>query len=547
MALSEGMFTKPDPIVEPTVEKYYGLKPIGRLFGKEILDKHVAELKLPTDYSFNDPKCLVGIEVEVERITRVDPNTTLMLWQMREDGSLRNNGREFVTPPIPSFFSYPALHLLFNGLNADHDFSKRTSIHVHVNVRNMTAQEVLATLLIYHSVEPLLFDFVGGNRTNNIFCVPWTNSDFLANRMGGKDHWATLANLRNMSEKYSALNILPLETFGTLEFRHMPGTSEVQKIVRWIDMVTAIRLYAVKNGFEKVLTEICNLNSNSQYEKYLESVFGPSLKPFFDTSNISIVMERNVVDIKSSLLTAVFHNKKMGYDPNDLYKSAMAIFFKGLLGSEPKAKTKKPKTLLDPEVRRWANMDEEPPAQEVLLPLTPIRPEQIGGRDINGLRFREGDQVDRAGRRVRPGFGGVPPRPVAAPRAGARRVNLDVRANVQFEEPAPDAVDAGGNVNFENIALQGQAADAMIDPLRGLWRDINFRQAEAAGVGEFRPLFGQVPEPAVIPPPLVELNALQAWERDWDANMANMERDEIQRLANANQAMLDDLRREGNV
>lgn len=460
-------YTLEEPVSEPTVEKYFGLKRMPALQGKETLDKHVAELKLPTDYSFNDPKCLVGIEVEVERITRIDPNTTLLLWQIREDGSLRNNGREFVSWPMPAFYSYPALQLLFNGLNADHDFSKRTSIHVHINVRNLTAQQVLATLLIYHSVEPLLFDYVGGNRTNNIFCVPWTNSDFLSHKLGGPDKWKTLAELRGLSEKYSALNIIPLETFGTLEFRHMPGTSDVQKIIRWIDMITAMRLYAVRNGFDKVLSEIVNLNTNSQYEKYLESVFGPTLKPLFNTSNIYNVMERNVVDIKGSLLNAVFHNKKINYTPDALVKSAMAKFMHKLMGGKeiPVKKPKKGAKLGD-FLNFNPALDRVPVAaeREARWRVDPVREARLERVQVRGARApdpnRQAAQFEDLAPGEVPQPGGLPPAVAVLDENWEGNVGLDPfpeEVVVEVDNPPAAWPPAAGGLGFAQVAQEAAA------------------------------------------------------------------------------------------
>ena len=49
---------------------------------------------------------------------------------MIEDGSLRNNGREFITPPIRAWRVEHALVQLFtNELNSDIEFSERTAMH----------------------------------------------------------------------------------------------------------------------------------------------------------------------------------------------------------------------------------------------------------------------------------------------------------------------------------------------------------------------------------------------------------------------------------
>ena len=48
-------------------------------------------------YIFKDPKVHIGIEVEVENVTSINPNIPIGFWQIDEDGSLRNHGKEFKT------------------------------------------------------------------------------------------------------------------------------------------------------------------------------------------------------------------------------------------------------------------------------------------------------------------------------------------------------------------------------------------------------------------------------------------------------------------
>ena len=94
---------------------------LGKLFGTsspsiidaDRADAFMAAHNLPTLSDLPDPKAVVGIEVEVENILSIDPNLTLGFWEIDEDSSLRNNGREFISKPISSQFVRPALIHLF--------------------------------------------------------------------------------------------------------------------------------------------------------------------------------------------------------------------------------------------------------------------------------------------------------------------------------------------------------------------------------------------------------------------------------------------------
>lgn len=269
-------------------------------------DAHCQALELKQS-TVVDPKCLVGVEVEVENLARIDPNTTLVFWRMNEDGSLRNNGHEFVSVPLAASFVNPALTLLFRGLNKGHVFSKRTSVHIHVDFRQVTLDHLFGTLLAYHVVEPLLFKFVGGNRSNNIFCVPWASS-YPFQTLNGNSRFATV--VENLApSRYSALNLAALAKFGTLEFRHMPGTNDTKKIMNWLNILLSLRLFGLKHdAHAHILNKIVALNTNSQYAQFVESIFG-DLTALLDTRTLLEDMERNVMDVKTSLLNAKFHQE----------------------------------------------------------------------------------------------------------------------------------------------------------------------------------------------------------------------------------------------
>ncbi len=294
---------------EKVLEQLVKLPPLP-LGHTKTYDEYMAAHELPPATDSVDPKGLVGIEVEIENIRKIAPDLTIGFWGIKEDGSLRNDGREFVTNALPSVYAKPALQALFLGLNKNIDFSRRTSIHVHANMRTLTPSQILALLYIYHTIEPLFFKFVGGNRNNNIFCVPWANSGSLEIAATKDGFMSRIKNLRENSHKYSALNLVPLTKFGTLEFRHMPGTSDVAKISNWVNMILSLKIYAVKHPIERIIETISALNTNSHYIDFLTTVFGP-LHANLDTSEILKDMEPGVTDIKEAVSKMLYHTKFM--------------------------------------------------------------------------------------------------------------------------------------------------------------------------------------------------------------------------------------------
>jgi len=272
------------------------------------MDEVCRVLKLLTQkpYHFEDGKSLVGIEVEVENVLSVGPNIQLLFWQMVEDGSLRNRGHEFRNRgPIPLNYVEPALELLWRELNPSIDFSGRTSIHVHMDVRGFELNQLLTLLCVYAVVETLLFKFASLTRRSNIFCVPITETSLLTN-IPFDSPKRIVGSILDTWQKYAALNLLSLQRFGTVEFRHMPGTKDTHKLLIWLDMLNHMKVFAYKTTLETALEDIGRLNTTSQYKEFLERVFG-SLTAYFDMSNLARDMEKGVYIVKNLAVANPFH------------------------------------------------------------------------------------------------------------------------------------------------------------------------------------------------------------------------------------------------
>lgn len=289
------------------VRQAYRLPPIPQqdpIFVEKFINNNNLTFKNP-EFPFADKKTRVGIEVEVENVSHININIPLCFWMVTEDGSLRNHGKEFKSFALPLSNAQLALEQLFAGLNPDIDFSSRTSIHVHVDVRGLSISQLLTLLFVYATMENLLFKFVGANRRNNIFCTPITETSLFSGLDIRKK--SSLQNhFKHMWQKYSALNLLPIAMFGTVEFRQMPGTSDVTKLCIWLDLLSRMRLFAYRNDLTSVLSTISELNTTSQYRKFVEAVFG-DLTAYLDTTSLLVDMEKAVYICKNCAAVNDFH------------------------------------------------------------------------------------------------------------------------------------------------------------------------------------------------------------------------------------------------
>lgn len=224
----------------------------------------------PGEYNGKD---VYGLELEIEDMHAILENgLTCKGWTTTPDGSLRNSGIEFLTrPPIELKEIEPALVRLFKELKiSENSYSDRTSIHVHCNMQGESMDVLKSVCLLYLVTEQVFFSFVEQERFENVFCVPLM--DFAAPfNLFAVLNQGTLT--RNWT-KYSALNLLPLTELGTVEFRHMHGTNDVDKIVTWVTAIDCLKQAARRKTFDEWRKQISALNTTSEYGGFLLELFG---------------------------------------------------------------------------------------------------------------------------------------------------------------------------------------------------------------------------------------------------------------------------------
>lgn len=254
------------------------------------------------------PSLLYGVELELEN-TGVDEWYVSGLTGTRDD-SLRNNGWEYTTLPATFSICMDTIQRFFKkwSINAD-NYSERTSIHVHVNCQEIPYPNIASLIVIYQVFERLLFRFVGGDRDKNVFCVPLTEcvQSYRAPQTLAVGDVSEIDYLTQRWQKYAALNILPLRSLGTIEFRHMYGHCDVEVIANWLRIIGCMVKYATENDYATVVKQMCELNTNSEYKNTLDLVFG-KYADLLRFPNYALDIEDGVLNLKYSILDT--HSKK---------------------------------------------------------------------------------------------------------------------------------------------------------------------------------------------------------------------------------------------
>lgn len=238
---------------------------------------------------------ICGTEYEIEDVTSVlDEDGHGLPFSLTEetqwwgglgfqrDGSLRNNGIEVVTEPVNFNRALEEFNRVHTYVKVGPEaYTHRTSTHVHVNVQNLTEEQVKTLMLLYALYEPLFFDYVGEERANNIHCVPLAYT-YLPTKYNRE-----LSYLVEGWSKYTAFNLLPVRSFGTVEFRHLYGTGSYTVYYKWISLLCRLWYFVYKNEDFNLKTFLL---SGGNVNELGQSIFGEQWK--------TLDYRVNLIDVK---------------------------------------------------------------------------------------------------------------------------------------------------------------------------------------------------------------------------------------------------------
>lgn len=258
-----------------------------------------------------------SIEIEAEFSTFTEGCST-DFFSITADHSLMDNGREFVSrrPTSPTELKKEVARLLdLPDYRKNYKKTPRQAIHIHANMLHYTPEQVLRICLLYYMVEHIFFDYVSDDRKDNLYSLPMQLSSGQLYPLRFIKY-LDLKQLENCfgDYKYSGLNVCSLGRIGTLEFRHLEGTSDKAKIFGWIDLIdnlikTALSYPSVDALWEAYDTDPEQVGANffcrGSLSRFRETGYGAG-------------MENNY----SEIFSAVTYEP-----PQDLFKAKKKYFF----------------------------------------------------------------------------------------------------------------------------------------------------------------------------------------------------------------------------
>jgi len=192
-----------------------------------------------------NPEEEIGIEVELEG--EALPRHLKRFWSVKNDGSLRGAGVEYVlSRPTERGEVGSKVDWLYKQIGEMGEPSDRCGVHVHLNCQRLTLKQVYNIITLYLIMEEVLVHWCGEDREGNLFCLRAQDAEWLLMQLVDDKARGTITRATHHNYKYSSINIAALSTWGSLEFRALRSPPTSDRIKIWVDVLTRIKDYALK-------------------------------------------------------------------------------------------------------------------------------------------------------------------------------------------------------------------------------------------------------------------------------------------------------------
>ena len=230
-----------------------------------------------------DSKQLIGIEIELENYPMGRGNGSPMsvfphpsaYWQRVEDHSLINGAEWKLAQPLNGSRLAQAIHEFFlPPTRTFRSVSSGTHIHINMDEDTTPVSAVQAVAALVYTIEPALFDIIDAGRRWSGFTNPLDSASSallygLFDKSVENDPYPlTRLCERNHSFKYYGLNIQPLGSYGTLEFRYFPTATSAEEVIDWVSLVQSIKLAGMAHPTLDAMVDV--LQDEVRYTQLIE-------------------------------------------------------------------------------------------------------------------------------------------------------------------------------------------------------------------------------------------------------------------------------------
>jgi len=373
-------------------------------------------------------------------------------WTYHEEGSLKDNGAEYVfSNPIFGSDAYNALEwLVSHAKDSKWKCTKRTGIHVHLDVRDLTVPQFAGMSLLYAALEPILYHWIGDGRASSHFCIPLYRADqalqgacriLSAAHLDAVDEGSQSAlEVSEHFQRYAGYNLQALHKFGSVEFRQLQTTHDLQRIVDWINIVMSLKAAAYK--LPQSDGAVVRMLERMEIQELFGFVFLPDLAQKLATA--ASEEEFRTLGLPTARDLAVHGCNGLQWVQTSFPKGENAGFIKWIKSSKPVSKQKSYEEA-DFDDLDIDDIDDEAPNPEPprwVLPEPAVAPNQVEMQVATAQVPNAGNDWGWIGNREAAVFNPEPiaPPPLAPPGMAADQIeepvvrarrNMELRENVR--------------------------------------------------------------------------------------------------------------------
>lgn len=217
----------------------------------------------------------IGVEIEVE-----GDNLPVMnaFWNNEEDGSLKGGSREYVLKKPSTLAEVKSALNALDKAYIDNESevldSIRAGVHIHINCQQLSMTQLYNFMTTYLILENVLVKWCGDFRQGNLFCLRASDAEYAISEIINAANDAKKIYSRRFHSdnlRYASMNIKALGDYGSLEFRAMRGTRDLDLIYKWAETLLHIRDYSCNFENPQIVLEHFSIIGA---EKFFEEALG---------------------------------------------------------------------------------------------------------------------------------------------------------------------------------------------------------------------------------------------------------------------------------
>lgn len=234
-----------------------------------------------------------GVEIEVEG-RRLPIDLDPSIWRIERDGSLRGSEAWEYVMPVPLSLKGVRKSLDYLKLNYKHNNSRiddsiRAGVHVHMNVQSWTIKQLCSFVMCYYLLEDILVDWCGPNRSGNLFCLRTKDAESVMFALVKAIETRNLRHISGDNIRYSSLNFCSLFKYGSLEFRSMRGTGDLDLIHEWVVILDDLKKGAL--SFTDPLEVITSMSGQGEMQ-FLQRALPTTYNKFSHIKDIDKIIRK---------------------------------------------------------------------------------------------------------------------------------------------------------------------------------------------------------------------------------------------------------------